>query len=196
MAAPPLFDQTVDNVRLVVRLNEKWVSDLDTAIARGVEALDKYFGDPGWVHNVNLERFNLESGSLCVCGQLFADDANGQIVTLPTGYNMPLEEGYVFALHQLMESWWNSTGNGKEYDNLDYMERMDSYSKRLGFVIDEDSGPYIYQWSVDGVEKSEHYHWELTDDFWDAGHDGPWEFATRRWSDKIIELRERVPVTV
>ena len=38
---------------------------------RGALFLDEH--EPGWYHKIDLTRLNLAHGSLCICGQVYAD---------------------------------------------------------------------------------------------------------------------------
>jgi len=44
-------------------------------VARGIKWLNKKY--PGWIENINLNRFNIKSSKACICGQVFEDMING-----------------------------------------------------------------------------------------------------------------------
>ena len=52
--------------------------EYDRAVARGVRFLDQRL-DPGWVHLVELPRFDISNGCYCVLGMVYAEDQRREV---------------------------------------------------------------------------------------------------------------------
>lgn len=60
-------------------------STLESCVQRGAAFLDAE--KPGWRDSINLATLRMDSGTQCVCGQVFRTDAS----TIETGYDYALD---------------------------------------------------------------------------------------------------------
>lgn len=140
------------------------MNEWNAAISRGMDALDKFFGDTDWITKIDADTLDLNDPFTCVCGQLFEMDAqklreeNGEFIG--SGYDYAVryvvEHGADGPSYALEDSWSVHHGfNVKDWVELENRELdMDEYILTYnGIGWDQDPG----MWGV---------HWELFTKLW------------------------------
>lgn len=139
-------------------------------IDRSMAFLDEYLGTREWVNEIDLDAFDLEVSTECVCGQLFDLESGYRTVE-----DMSEHDGYAYALKYIVE-------HGVP-DDVNSERKAAVY---LGFNLDEDPIDEM----IAKANGYPNFDTMLRDvNIIDEDIPSAWEMLTETWRERIEKRR-------